>query len=71
MHKRWGSAQKNGRIYLNWDLVRTPSICIDYVVTHEVCHLKYAEHNQAFYRLLDRLFPRWREIKQRLERSEL
>jgi predicted metal-dependent hydrolase len=71
MPKRWGSTQKNGRIYLNPDVVRTPSICIDYVVTHEVCHLKHGEHNGAFYQLLDRLFPRWREIKHRLETSEL
>jgi len=71
MPKRWGSAQKDGRIYFNPDLVRTPSICVDYVIAHEVCHLKYPQHDRAFYRQLEKNFPRWREIKHRLEMSEL
>lgn len=71
MPKRWGSAQKDGRIYLNPELIRTPSICIDYVIAHEICHLRHRDHNRAFYRLLDRIYPGWKEVKQRLERAEL
>jgi len=67
MSKRWGSAGAGGRIALNPVLVRAPSICIDYVIAHEVCHLKHPAHNRAFFRLLESVFPRWREAKLRLE----
>jgi predicted metal-dependent hydrolase len=71
MSKRWGSAQRNGKIMLNPDLVRVPSVCIDYVVAHEICHLKHPHHGPAFYRQLDALLPGWRNAKGRLEHAEL
>lgn len=71
MPKRWGSAQKDGRIYLNPELIHAPSICIDYVIAHEICHLRHRDHGPAFYRLLERLFPGWKEVKRRLETAEL
>lgn len=67
MPKRWGSAHTDGRIYLNPELVKAPSICIDYVIAHEVCHLRQPRHDAAFFRLLDQTFPGWREVKARLE----
>lgn len=71
MPKRWGSAQQDGRIWFNPELVRAPSICIDYVVAHEVCHLLHPNHGPEFYRQLDQMFPDWRTVKRRLERAEL
>jgi predicted metal-dependent hydrolase len=71
MPKRWGSAQRDGRIWFNPELVRAPSICIDYVVAHEVCHLRHPNHGPEFFRQLDHLFPNWRSIKTRLECIEL
>ena len=67
MPKRWGSAHRDGRIYLNPELVKAPSICVDYVIAHEVCHLKHPHHDRRFFRLLDQVFPGWRAIKARLE----
>lgn len=71
MPRRWGSAHRDGRIYLNPDLVHAPPICIDYVVAHEVCHLRFPNHGPEFYRQLDQAFPAWRAVKNRLERAEL
>lgn len=71
MPKRWGSAHRDGRIFLNPELVRTPSICIDYVIAHEICHLKHPGHDRAFYAELKTLCPNWRETKQRLESVDL
>jgi len=71
MPKRWGSAQRDGRIWFNPELVRAPSICIDYVVAHEVCHLLHPNHGPEFYRQLDQVFPNWRTVKRRLECAEL
>ena len=70
MPKRWGSAQRDGRLFFNPELVRAPSICIDYVIAHEVCHLQHPHHGHLFYQVLDEVFPRWRIVKERLERAE-
>lgn len=71
MPKRWGSTHSDGRMYLNPELVRAPALCIDYVITHEVCHLKHPRHDKGFYAELEKLCPKWRTLKQRLETSEL
>lgn len=71
MPKRWGSSHRDGRIYLNPELVKAPSLCIDYVIAHEVCHLQHPHHDKAFFRLLEQTFPNWREVKVRLEQAEL
>ena len=71
MAKRWGSAHKDGRIALNPKLVQAPSVCIDYVVAHEICHLKHTNHGPEFFRLLGRLMPDWQNLKLRLEQAEL
>ena len=71
MKRRWGSCSGTGRILLNTELVKAPVHCIDYVITHELCHLRFASHGPEFYRLLDRLMPDWRQRKERLERVGL
>jgi predicted metal-dependent hydrolase len=69
MPKRWGSWTRRGVIYLNPELVLAPPSCIDYVVTHELCHLVHGHHGRAFYALLARAMPDWEERKRRLERE--
>lgn len=71
MQKRWGSCSKSGSILLNTELAHAPVSCIDYVVTHELCHLKHPNHGPAFYSLLSLAMPDWRERKNRLERALL
>jgi len=70
MPKRWGSACKNGVILLNPELIKAPSACIDYVIAHEICHLRHPDHGRAFRHLLATLCPDWRDLKQRLEAAE-
>jgi len=67
MKKRWGSLSDKGTVTLNTDLIRAPKECIDYVVTHELCHLKYRQHDAAFFRLLEQQMPDWQKRKHRLE----
>lgn len=67
MPKRWGSCHPDGRIFLNPELIHASSICIDYVITHEICHLRHPQHDDSFFRLLAVLMPNWRKVKERLE----
>jgi predicted metal-dependent hydrolase len=69
MRKRWGSLSDKGTITLNIKLVKAPKECIDYVVNHELCHLKYPDHSSEFYTLLDSVVPGWEKIKHKLELS--
>ncbi len=67
MKKQWGSCSPKGRLSLNPMLVKAPLQCIDYVIVHELCHLKYHNHSDAYYALLTRRLPDWKERKRRLD----
>jgi predicted metal-dependent hydrolase len=66
MKKTWGSCSAKGVITLNPHLVKAPPQCIDYVIAHEICHLKEHNHGKGFYALQDQLYPDWREAKAHL-----
>ncbi|PXA04623.1 M48 family peptidase [Coraliomargarita sinensis] len=67
MAKRWGSYSPIGKILLNPELVKAPTECIDYVILHELCHVKHRGHDKDFYRLLQRVAPDWLRLKSKLE----
>lgn len=67
MKKRWGSCTPTGKIILNPELIKTNPKCIEYVITHELCHLVIPSHNKAFYQLLSEKMPDWEKWKLRLE----
>jgi len=67
MKVQWGSCSPAGRLTLNPHLVKAPRECIDYVLLHELCHLKEHNHARRFYQLLDMHMPRWQQRKARLD----
>lgn len=67
LKKRWGSLSASGLLSINIDLIRAPRECIEYVVTHELCHQKIHNHGPGYYKLLDLLMPDWAVRKHRLE----
>jgi predicted metal-dependent hydrolase len=71
MQSRWGSLSRAGTMTLNVNLVRAPRPCIEYVVTHELCHIKHRDHDARFFRLLGQVMPDWEQRKQRLEAALL
>jgi predicted metal-dependent hydrolase len=66
MSKRWGSCTPSGKIFLNPLLVRASKDCIDYVIIHELCHLRFPNHSTSFYKLLEIVLPDWSDRKARL-----
>lgn len=61
MGSRWGACSSLGALRFNTHLVKTPGEAIDSVVLHELCHRKVLNHSPAFYELMSRFMPDWRE----------
>lgn len=68
LEQRWASMSPSGRLLVNRRLIQAPVDAIDYVITHELCHLAHPHHGAAFFELLDSVLPDWRRRKERLER---
>ncbi len=71
MKNRWGSCTQEGKILLNPELITAPKQCIEYVIIHELCHLKEHNHGPKFYSLLNDLMPDWETRRVKLNRSQL
>jgi predicted metal-dependent hydrolase len=67
MRTQWGSCSPKGGLLLNPMLVKAPTPCIDYVILHELCHLKEHNHSPRFYELLAGLMEDWQERKAELD----
>jgi predicted metal-dependent hydrolase len=57
---QWGSCSPRGRLAFNWRLALAPFEVLDYVVVHELCHLRVPNHSQRFWRLVEYRRPGWR-----------
>ena len=69
IRQRWGSMSPAGRLLLNLRLIQAPVDAIDYVITHELCHIAEPHHGPAFFELLEQVIPDWERRKNRLERA--
>ncbi|MBX3743756.1 MAG: M48 family metallopeptidase [Verrucomicrobiae bacterium] len=65
---RWGSCSRNGTVSLNWRLVQTPRPVRDYLIAHELAHLREMNHSPRFWRVVDRFFPGWHDSEAWLRR---
>jgi hypothetical protein len=66
MSSRWGSCSTKGRVSLHWGLVLLDPALLDYVVVHELCHLRELNHAPAFWRRVEAVLPDWHERRKRL-----
>lgn len=66
---RWGSCGRDGHISLNWRLVLMPSAVRDYVLIHELMHLRRLDHSPAYWKLVAAACPDYREARQWLRKN--
>lgn len=64
---RWGSCDAEGKIKLNWRLTMLPSSLRDYVLIHELCHLREMNHSAAFWRLVAQYCPNYKTLRKELK----
>lgn len=67
---RWGACSARGTITLNWRLVQVPPAVRDYVIHHELAHLRVLDHSRRFWREVERLCATWRESERWLQQHE-
>lgn len=60
---RWGSCNVKGEIQFHWKIIMAPNRIVDYVVVHELCHLKHHDHSPAFWKSVERIVPDYAECR--------
>src|SRR5947207_1712338 len=62
----WGSCGKSGTLYFNWRILQIPVRLVDYVIVHELVHLREPSHGRSFRSAIERALPDWREREETL-----
>ena len=68
---RWGSCTKNNNLNINYKIIFLPKKHQDYIIVHELCHLKEFNHSRKFWSLVEKILPDYLEIKNELRNHEL
>ncbi|MCY0964544.1 M48 family metallopeptidase [Parathalassolituus penaei] len=72
MKTRWGSCNaKSRRIWINLEMAKKPPVCLEYILVHELVHLRERHHNDRFRDHMNRLLPDWKERRQQLNATPL
>ena len=66
---RWGTCNSKKEIRLNWRLIQAPPFVIDYVICHELSHLKFMNHSSDFWQQVELLFPNYKEAELYLKKN--
>jgi len=68
---RWGSCSRKGSLNFNFRLLFLPEALRDYVIVHELCHLKEMNHSPAFWKLVATQFPNFKKMRKELHKRKL
>lgn len=72
MTSKWGTCNiKDRKIWLNLQLAKKPIECLEYIILHELIHMRVKNHNADFIALMDRYMPSWRDVKKKLNEQIL
>jgi len=67
---RWGSCNARREVRFSWRLVKAPPALVDYVICHELAHLRHMNHSRAFWTEVERQCPRYRELRRELHDTD-
>lgn len=71
-HKsRWGSCSKKGNLNFNYRIALLPDHLVNYIIVHELCHLKELNHSKNFWNLVCETLPRYKEIRKELHKMRI
>lgn len=71
VRSRWGSCSSKRNLNFNWRLVMAPMEVLDYVVVHELCHLKEMNHSKNFWKLVEDILPDYKRQREWLKDCKL
>lgn len=66
---RWASCSASGTLSFHWKCMMAPAKVIDYIIVHELCHMHYRNHSEAFWNEVDKVMPDYRERKEWLKKN--
>lgn len=66
---RWGSCSKKGNLNFNWKLIMSPQWVIDYVIVHEICHLRYMNHSKEYWKMVSLYVPEYKKAREWLNKK--
>jgi predicted metal-dependent hydrolase len=66
---RWGSCDNRGVVQFNWKIIIAPNRVVDYLVVHELCHLKQHNHSPRFWKCVESILPDYRECREWLKQN--
>ena len=66
MKTRWGSCSKKGNLNFSYRIIYLPGRLVDYIMAHELCHLREFNHSEKFWRLVGRVIPDYKQRKKEL-----
>jgi predicted metal-dependent hydrolase len=66
---RWGSCSTDGNVNVHWATMQLPPSLVDYVLVHELVHLRHADHGTEFWRTIERALPGYQADRERLRRA--
>ncbi len=69
-NKRWGSCSHTNRISFNYQLMKLPTSCIEYVVVHELAHIRHKNHSAEFWALVGKYMPEYRKMEEQIKSFE-
>ncbi len=68
---RWGSCSKRGNLNFNFKIAQIDAELADYIIVHELCHTKEFNHGKAFWQLVEKTIPNYKDLRGRLKRGAL
>jgi predicted metal-dependent hydrolase len=71
LEKRWGSCTKDNTVIYNYEIAKLPFSLMDYVIIHELCHIKAKDHSKEFWNIVGKFVPNYKELEEKLDEAKL